>query len=639
MSPLVWDLAHIGHYEELWLLRELGAADPTDPRFDDIYDAFRHPRVGAPDARHPRPVRGARLPRRRAQACRSTSSPAVALDADDPLLADGFVYGIVIHHEHQHDETMLATVQLMDGFAHPDAGDGPGASGAGAADLPLDVLVEAGPFAMGTSTDPWAYDNERPEHVVERPGVPHRHDAGDQRRVRRVRRGRRVRRPAVVDGRRLGLAHRGRARAPAVLDPRADGGWIAASVRPDRAAPRTRAGAARLLVRGGRVRALARRAPARPKPSGRRPRSVRRTPAGCTDRAGGSVPTRWVRTRPVRAPSGCLDMLGGVWEWTASDFEAYPGFRSFPYREYSEVFFGPGARSTDRATRCCAAGRGRPTRSRAASRSATGTSRSAARSSPASAARPTPEPRPCAATSRTSVPRSRSGRCSSTRRTRSCARRARRDTNTRAATTPTVGAWPGGTEGDAAGGHQRYRAATPMWDGPELRRRRSARPSCSPRRGTRRRAPSCRRQQRRSVRRRRLAVLAERVRRRLPRRVRRRAAVDGQPADASRRSRATPTARWCSRWCSTGSTPAPPRARRSPRSRGSCGPRARGALNLLLTDGTAIAATAIDNSLFLRTAPGLLVASEPLDDDGSWTEVDNGSLVENDRVTPIGGLP
>src|SRR5215471_1905163 len=48
MSPLVWDLAHIGNQEELWLLRAVGGDDPMRPEIDGLYNAFEHPRAERP---------------------------------------------------------------------------------------------------------------------------------------------------------------------------------------------------------------------------------------------------------------------------------------------------------------------------------------------------------------------------------------------------------------------------------------------------------------------------------------------------------------------------------------------------------------------------------------------------------------
>src|SRR5258708_38787893 len=48
MSPLVWDLAHVGNYEELWLLQGVAGIPTTSQDIDEMYNAFEHPRSERP---------------------------------------------------------------------------------------------------------------------------------------------------------------------------------------------------------------------------------------------------------------------------------------------------------------------------------------------------------------------------------------------------------------------------------------------------------------------------------------------------------------------------------------------------------------------------------------------------------------
>ena len=320
-----------------------------EPELAIVYDAARDPARRA--RRHPLPA-PRRRPRRSWPRCASgrsaCSSAPTCRTHGDRLNANGFVWDMLIQHEHQHNETMLQTLQLAEpGVSCPRA-----ASSAGAA---------AGDSGAATVHDPWRPVRDgRPRRRLRlrqrapaprastcRPSSIDR-DAGDQRRLRRVRGRRRLRPPGAVDARRAGSgAWREEARAAAVLDR----GRARAPLRPGRADRPATAGDARVLVRGRRLRALARGAAAdrgrvgegrgwRGRAAAIRGATSRRRPRGPTSTSSPSGRSPSTRSRaPLR--TGVRGLLGDCWEWTASDFARLPRLRSaFPYPEYSEVFFG-----------------------------------------------------------------------------------------------------------------------------------------------------------------------------------------------------------------------------------------------------------------------------------------------------------
>jgi iron(II)-dependent oxidoreductase len=355
MSPMVWDLAHIGNYEELWLLRALDGRPAIDPALDDLYNAFEHPRWTRPDL----PLLGPEEARDYLDRVRGSALALLAeidgAHGESALLREAFVYGLVVQHEHQHCETLLATRQLMGEAAPPVPGTiALDRSPVGAASSRRDGMVrlDGGTFVMGTDGEPWAYDNERPAH------------------------------PVTVD--------------PFWLDPtpvtvgafRAfvdDGGyaderwWSAAgrawTATTDQHRPLYWSDDLESVLRFGRwepleadepvqhvtfheAQAFARWAGKRLPTEAEWEYAATAHPDGHKQRWpwGDDEPTarhanlgqRHDRPLPVDQhpaganPWGVAGLVGDVWEWTRSTFDPYPGFVAFPYDEYSLVFFGAG---------------------------------------------------------------------------------------------------------------------------------------------------------------------------------------------------------------------------------------------------------------------------------------------------------
>jgi iron(II)-dependent oxidoreductase len=350
MSPLVWDLAHIANQEELWLLREVGGREPLHPEIDPLYDAFEHPRAERPTL----PLLPPAQARAYAHEVRGRVLDLVEQStfSGTRLLTGAFAFGMIAQHEQQHGETMLSTHQLRKGA--PVLSAPPPPPPADAALLRREVLIPAGPFTMGTSTHPWALDNERPAHIVDVAAfyldtTPVTNAAYQE---------------FISDGgygdprwwSPQGWAHRQQAGLAAPLFWRRDGsgGWVRTRFGVTEPVPPAEpvmhvcfyeaqawaAWAGRRLPTEAEWEKAARHDPA----TGR----SRAFPWGDDDATPerANLGQRYLQPAPAgsyplgASPSGARQLVGDVWEWTASDFLPYPGFTAWPYREYSEVFFG-----------------------------------------------------------------------------------------------------------------------------------------------------------------------------------------------------------------------------------------------------------------------------------------------------------
>jgi gamma-glutamyl hercynylcysteine S-oxide synthase len=289
LSPLAWDLGHIANFEELWLVQKVGGRPPLHGELGHFYDAIENPRKerGELPILRDEDLR-AYMGEVRARTLDVLASVDIGPDQPDRLLREGFVYEMLVAHELQHHETMLQLLQMLDVPYRPAEADPERFAPAPVSGDAGTVRVEAGRYEIGAPDRGFAYDNERPRHTVELAAfeidlTP-------------------VTNAAYID-------YMGETGAEPPMYWERDGeGWartaMGVHVPVDPQSPVVH-------VSWEEAEAFARW-------------------------AGKRLPTEF----EWEAASPRLEGVGGAWEWTSSDFLAYPGFEAFPYDEYSKVFLG-----------------------------------------------------------------------------------------------------------------------------------------------------------------------------------------------------------------------------------------------------------------------------------------------------------
>ena len=350
VEPPIWELGHVGWFQEYWLLRHLDGAAPLLPGSDAVYDSFNVSYKRRWD--HPYPTRAATLDYLGEVLRRSVDR----LGGRMPTRDDVYFSTLVAQHEDMHSENLMLIRQTL-GHARPKIAHVAPFAISPPVDpsyQPRDVTLPGGEFVLGAARDePFVFDNEKWAHPVtvasfQIASTPVTNaqftafvdDGGYRRRECWSRRGWDWRRREsashpmfwVRDGARWAVREFDAVIPLLPWHPVVHVNWYEAEAYCRWAGRRlpTEAEwemAATLDPVTGRKRRF---------PWGDEPPSFDR--ANLDYVAGGTID---VRALPCGDSGvGCRQMIGNVWEWVADTFGPYPGFVCDPYREYSEPYFG-----------------------------------------------------------------------------------------------------------------------------------------------------------------------------------------------------------------------------------------------------------------------------------------------------------
>jgi iron(II)-dependent oxidoreductase len=351
VNPVLWEIGHVGWFHEYWTLRHAHGCAPLIDRGDRLWDSSNVPH--ATRWQLDLPDRAGTFSYLAGVLARQEDLLGGAIDEDAP-----YFYELAIRHEDMHVEALTYSRQTLS-YAPP-SGLG-AASRPDAGPLPGDVAVPGGMWRLGSSVgDGFVFDNEKWAH--ETPVAPFQ-----------------IARAPVTNAEFAAFVEAGgygvrefwseagwtwrqssSAEHPVYWLPKRDGVW---SVRRYRAVEALELQAPVVFVNWFEAEAWCRWAGRRlpseaeweaaaigePTPDGvRLANGRRRWPWGEAPPTPAHANLDYAFDGPIDVAAcaggdsafGCRQMIGNVWEWTASDFLPFTGFAADPYKDYSQPWFG-----------------------------------------------------------------------------------------------------------------------------------------------------------------------------------------------------------------------------------------------------------------------------------------------------------